>query len=92
MSDIQELINKYHDPSLVHENESPNGNRQILIFNDGEIMDTKGGSAFLQRSMFSLEPPLSGANTKMPREHGDYSFAIVETLEKALEIRNKMAN
>ena len=85
MSEVQKLINKYHDPSLVRENESPNGNRQILIFNDGEIMDTKGGSAFLQRSMFSLVPKLHGVNVKMPREYGYNIVLLLLRLWKKLK-------
>jgi len=92
MTSLQELIKKHHNPSLVDKTKAPNGNRQILLFNDGEIMDTKGGEAFLQRSMFSLKPPLNGVNIEMPRAHGKFSFAIVKTLEIANELRDKMAN
>jgi len=85
----QELLDKYHDPTLVKPNESPNGNRQILLFNDGEIVDTKGGSAFLKRSFFSIENTL-GVNYKMPIPHGNYSFAILPSEEIARKIRDTL--
>ena len=84
-----DLIQKYHNPDLVKPNESPNGNRQILLFNDGEIVDTKGGSAFLQRSFFTIENKLN-VNYKMPVKHGDYSFAILPSEEIARKIRDTL--
>ena len=84
------MIEKEHNPDLVNPNEAPNGNIQTLIFNDGEIMSTKGGSAFLQRSMFSLYPSLD-CNITMPQKSNDkYSFAIVKDIETALKIRELM--
>ena len=87
---LQELIIKEHNPDLVDPNESPNGNTQTLVFNDGEIMSTKGGWAFLQRSMFSLYPS-KNCNIDMPQKLNDkHSFAIVKDLETALKIRELM--
>ena len=54
--DTASLLRKYHNPQLVIKYADPNGNRQIIIFNDGEIMETKGGSAFMERSLFSQCP------------------------------------
>ena len=89
---LQELIQTHHDPNLVKPDEAPNGNIQTLVFNDGEIMTTKGGDAFLQRSFFSQVPKLNNVNINMPVKHGDYSFAIVLNLETAKLIRSKMEN
>ena len=82
------LINTYNNPSLVKPNESPNGNIITLIWNDGEITNTKGGSAFLRRSLFTVIGPISkGINIKMPILYGNFSYAIVD-LNHAYEIRN----
>ena len=95
LSELEELINKFHNPRLVKEYESPNANIQILLFNDGEIMQTKGGWAFLKRSLFSIKPKiekLDKNNIKMPQAYYDYSFIIVESEDIANNIRNVMVN
>ena len=88
----EELVNTYHNPNLVDKTKSPNENRQVLIFNDGEIIDTKGGWAFLHRSFFPLSPKLDNVNFKMPLVLDDNTYAIVETLEIAKKIRDSMIN
>ena len=92
MDTISNLINQYHDPSIVDPKKAPNENRITMLFNDGEIMDTKGGSAFLQRSLFSVKDPICGVNIKMPvqNNYNDYSYMIVENETIANMIRDKM--
>ena len=94
LEQIENLINEHHDDSLVNPNESPNGNRITLLYNDGEIMDTKGGWAFLQRSMFSLKGPIYNLKhpINMPRKSGSYSFMIVKDFKTAEMIRNTIEN
>ena len=89
---LHDLIQTNHDPSLVKPNESPNGNIQTLVYNDGEIVTTKGGNAFLHRSFFTQVPKLNNVNIQMPVKHGIYSFAIVANLEIAKMIRSNMEN
>ena len=66
---ISEMIRKYHNKDLVKPNKSPNENKITLLYNDGEIIDTKGGWAFMQRSMFTKELPLllGGYQIKYPK-------------------------
>ena len=97
MSSINELITKFHNPGLVKPDESPNGNRILMIWNDGEVTDTKGGHAFLNRSLFTQSyqghtlSSISSVNIVMPCEYGDTkSYAIIETLAQAMEIRAMM--
>jgi len=97
MSSINELITKFHNPSLVKPDESPNGNRILMIWNDGEVTDTKGGHAFLKRSLFTQSyeghylSSIADANITMPCPYSDTkSYAIIETLSQAMEIRNMM--
>lgn len=90
MSSITELIKEHHKPELVDKTKSPNENRITMLFNDGEIMDTKGGWAFLQRSLFSVKPSVYGLNIKMPMIYNEYSYMIVENESIANMIRDKM--
>ena len=87
---IQALLKQHHTPSLVNPNVSPNSNRQILLFNDGEICNTKGGWAFMNRTIFSMKPKLDNVDVSMPIIYGNNSYAILPSLEIALEIREKM--
>ena len=89
MESLKSFILEKHNPDLVKHNESPNANIQTLIFNDGEIISTKGGWAFLQRSFFQIRGGLS-IDIPMPCKYGNFSYAIVETEYVALEIRKKM--
>lgn len=91
MENLNKIILEKHNPNLVKRDESPNGNIQTLIFNDGEIVSTKGGWAFLQRSFFQIRGSLN-VNVQMPCKYGDFSYAIVENEDDALEIRSYMEN
>jgi hypothetical protein len=91
MEELKKLVETHHDSNLVKKDKSPNENTQILIFNDGEIVMTKGGWAFLQRSFHSIKSPLTNCVSfaKFPMSHyGKYSFAIVKDLETAILIRD----
>ena len=92
MEKIQGLIEEHHNPDLLDRNAAPNGNIQTLIFNDGEILSTKGGYAFLQRSMFSLKPPISNLKFSItfPKKLNENTFAMVKDLEIANLIRSEM--
>ena len=92
LKEVWSLIEKYHDPTLVKPDESPNGNIITLLWNDGEITTTKGGWAFLKRSQFSVIGSItSGKHVEMPRSYGDFTYAIVENEAKAFEIRKLMS-
>ena len=90
MANIQQLINQHHNPDLVKINESPNGNYQILLFQDGEICHTKGGWAFMNRTLFTKNDPLPNVNFPMPIKSHNSSYAILPSYEIALEIREEM--
>lgn len=94
VTQIQNLINEHHDDSLVNPNESPNGNRITVLYDDGEIIETKGGWAFLQRSQFTLVGPIYNLKYKfnMPRKSGNNSFIIVKDFETAKSIRDTIEN
>lgn len=62
------------------------------LYNDGEILTTKGDYLYGQRSFFTVAPPL---NTKFEwefpiKKDSKFSYAIVQTQEKAEELRAKM--
>ena len=90
LEEIKQLIKTHHDPTLVKATESPNGNIQTLLFNDGEIMSTKGGWAFLQRSFFSIKPPINNLDITMPMTLNSNTFMIVRNEEIANNIRTIM--
>ena len=92
MNIITSLIEYHHNPNLVDVNVAPNGNIQTLIFNDGEIIRTKGGSAFLQRSMFSMKSPINNLKAKftLPNKLNQYTYAIVKDIETAKLIIDEM--
>jgi len=50
MENLRLLIKQHHDPSLLKPEEAPNENKITLLWNDGEVTETKGGSVFLKRS------------------------------------------
>ncbi len=90
---LEELVKQHHDPDLVKPDETPNGNTQILIFNDGEIVSTKGGHAFLQRSMIIIRGAVMGykGHIPLPMKFGDKNtFAIVKDFDTAELIRKQM--
>ena len=88
---LQKTIEEHHDTTLVKINESPNSNIQTLLFNDGEVVFTKGGDVFLQRSMFTQLSAYKNIDIKMPCDFGtNLSYMIVKDLQTAKLIRNKM--
>lgn len=93
MATLAELAKEHHNPGLVKPDMSPNGNTQILIFNDGEIVSTKGGRAFMMRSLISHFPPIIVDHkclAAFPEPYGadGLSYAIVKDLKTACTIRD----
>jgi hypothetical protein len=91
---LYELIRECHNPKLVDPKEAPNANKIIHIYNDGEITEQKGGFAYLQRNVRTIEYGI-GKNydpLKFPYSFDNgilYGYAIV-TLEDAYKIRSLM--
>lgn len=92
LTTISDLITEHHKPGLVDDNKAPNGNIQILLFNDGKICTTKGGSAFMRRTLFTKDYPLKNVNIPMPIEmvNNGSSYAILPSYEIAQSIRDEM--
>lgn len=90
MENLRQLIKQHHDPSLLKPEESPNENKIILLWNDGEVTETKGGSAFLKRSQIQFRLPLSNIDIDMPEDKGEYSYMMVKDINTADIIRNEM--
>jgi len=92
LTTISDLITKLHNPKLVDDKKAPNDNTQILLFNDGEICTTKGGSAFMSRTLFTKDFPLKNVNIPMPIEmvNNGSSYAILPSYEIAQSIRGEM--
>ena len=94
MEDLKKMVETHHDPSLVKPDESPNANIQTLIFNDGEIISTKGGWSFMKRSLFPHKGPMVNCRDSImfPIAHdgNGLSYAIVKDLETAESIRDAM--
>ena len=90
---IQEKINDYNDPSLVHPDESPNGNRIYHLYPDGSITNQKGGWAYLMRSEFTDYGRIDEFPNKMlyfpQQKYVSERYAIM-TLEHAIEVREMM--
>lgn len=92
IENIQHIINKSHNPSLVIPDESPNANTIYHIYSDGEITNQKGGFAYLERREFTNQIPIPNGNSLkliFPYKGYTHTYAIV-TLEDALNIRNMM--
>lgn len=89
--ELVSLAQEHDNPSLVKPDESPNGNVQTLVFNDGEIVSTKGGWAFMRRSMFTLKSRVVDhqRSVAFPNPYGGdgMSYAIVKDLKTAGMIR-----
>jgi len=77
---------------LVIPTESPNGNIIYHLYNDGEITHQKGGWAYLQRTEFSVQPPLFYGQSPytFPMQVYDHTYAIL-TESECLDMRNQMA-
>jgi len=88
-----ELVNKYHDPTLIKTKIAPNANKIYHIYNDGEITCQKGGDAYGQRTEFTeygnILSKIDMIHFPIPKSYS-YGYAIV-TLEHALEIRCYMS-
>jgi hypothetical protein len=88
---VQDMIISYHNPALVQQNASPNGNWIYHIYSDGEITHQKGGFAYLMRSELSEKNPVYKFKKKLefPMKGPTHSYAIV-TKEHAILIRGAM--
>jgi hypothetical protein len=93
LTTIPDLIKEHHNLGLVDTKKAPNGNNLYLLFNDGEICSTKGGSAFMSRTLFTRDYPLENVNIPMPRKmvNNGSSYAILPSYEIAQSIRGEMA-
>lgn len=82
---------EFHDPSLVKPLEQPNGNLIYHLYNDGEITQQKGGSAYRARNEFTIKIPINNILDPkcFPITVNDLGYAIM-TYENALIIRNLM--
>ena len=101
---MNQYIFKYHNPNLVDTTKSPNANTQILLFNDGEIIETKGGKSFLQHKFFvyseykptyieysSIYKNNKKIDIKMPCNYiNGMSYAILPSYDIAKRIRELM--
>ena len=88
---MEAIISKYHKPNLVDPMKSPNENTIIMVFNDGHVLSTKGGSVFLQRALFSFIPPIKGINVEMPIKFNELNtYMMVESFEDAEKVREEM--
>lgn len=85
---IDELLNKYHNPSLIIPTESPNGNIIFHLYQDGMITHQKGGWAYKQRSEFIDHEKIKGT---VPSSFFNINrlYAIM-TDKHAQETRNAM--
>ena len=85
MVEIQKKIYTYHDPGLVHPDESPNQNRINHLYSDGSVTDQKGSWAYLKRSEFVSYGPIYGLDKLL------FTFPVkdhaIMTMVHCLEIR-----
>ena len=93
---IPDIVAEYHNQDYVNPDASPNGNYVIMVFSDGMVVDTKGGRAFLQSTMFiqcyngehfNIIPNVCW---EMPCIFHDKTYAIVGSLDEAYQIREEM--
>ncbi len=93
---INKLIKQHHDPSLHKPNEAPNGNHITMVSKLGEICDTKGGFAFLQRTIRVIYPHsyiesmLKYVDNIHMSINVDYGYCMVANEQIGLEIRREM--
>lgn len=104
MSNIENLLSKYHNPNLVDKKKSPNDNTQILLFSDGSIIETKGGPSFLNHKFYvyaEYQPKYKEyseiyknnkkINITMPCSYiNNLSYSILPSIEIAKKIRVMM--
>jgi hypothetical protein len=82
---INKLINEYHSDENINKTETI-----ILLYNDGEIVETKGGKYFLQRTLYTKKSSLNNITFKMPCKYKNNSYSVLPSLEVAELIRNHM--
>ena len=82
---INKLISQYHSNENIRKTDTI-----ILLYDDGEIVETKGGKYFLQRSLFTRQPSLDNITFRMPCKYKNNSYSILPSLEIAELIRNHM--
>jgi hypothetical protein len=84
----KELVEKYHDEKLKQ-----NGH-VYLLFNDGELISTKGGELFGQRNFHQFQHPILSKEEafrfEMPNKCGDMSYCCVPSTKAANSIRLAM--
>ena len=94
MEELKKLVETHHSQDLVKTDQSPNGNVQTLIFNDGEIISTKGGWAFMKRSLITVKGPVVDHRASIafpiPYDGNWLSYAIVKDVETAEIIRDAL--
>jgi len=103
-SDIQQLNKaiidahkKHYENSptgLIQPNESPNGNTIYHLYSDGTITHQKGGSAYLQRSVFEDEYALQNhrkINLKLLTEVSDGTTYVILTQDECNYFREKIS-
>lgn len=89
--------NKHYDDSptgLVNPNESPNGNLIYHLYSTGEISFQKGGSAYMQRSEFTLLSDIRNYQKlalKFPKRTADGSTYAILTEEECNKFRIQMS-
>ena len=102
-SDIQQLNDdiiaahkKHYENSptgLIQPKESPNGNIIYHLYSDGAITYQKGGSAYLQRSVFDDEYALKNhrkINLKLLNNSPDGTTYVILTQSECNYFRQKM--
>lgn len=90
MTELKELIDKYHNQKLIIITESPNANTIYHIYSDGSITYTKGGYAYGMRSEFEEKPSITSLKdiSEFFPIKGSYLRYAIATLDHCLEIRN----
>ena len=82
---INKLISQYHSNENINKTDMI-----ILLYDDGEIVETKGGKFFLQRSLYTKKPSLGNISFSMPCKLRNNSYSVLPSFEIAELIRNHM--
>ena len=96
LATVSDLVKKYHDPTLIDPELSPNENTIYKIYSDFEVTSEKGGWAYGSRTLFSYLTPLFNRSPvgidpfPCPIPNG-MGYAIMK-LDHCLEIYNLMRN
>jgi len=94
--DIIDAHKKHYENSptgLIKPKESPNGNLIYHLYSDGTITYQKGGSAYLQRSVFEDEYALKNhrkINLKLLNDSPDGTTYVILTPDECKYFREKM--